>query len=54
MATSSEPFNAFSDYTARVIDYRFPESFKKKFLGQIWPHKRIRRRGIYGGDARAY
>jgi 2,3-diketo-5-methylthiopentyl-1-phosphate enolase len=42
MATSSEPFNAFSDYTARVIDYRFPESFKKKFLGQIWPHKRIR------------
>jgi len=42
MATSSEPFNGFSDYTARVIDYRFPESFKKKFLGQTWPHKRIR------------
>jgi ribulose 1,5-bisphosphate carboxylase large subunit-like protein len=42
MATSSEPFNAFSDYTARLIDYRFPEGFKKKFLGQVWPHRRIR------------
>ncbi|MGC9063982.1 MAG: RuBisCO large subunit C-terminal-like domain-containing protein, partial [bacterium] len=42
MATSSEPFNAFSDYTARVIDYRFPETLKKRFLGQVWPHRRIR------------
>jgi len=42
MATESEPFNGFADFTARVIDYRFPKEFKDKFLGQIWPHKRIR------------
>ncbi|MBT9151592.1 MAG: 2,3-diketo-5-methylthiopentyl-1-phosphate enolase [candidate division WS2 bacterium] len=42
VATSSEPFNAFSDFTARVVDYRFPEEFKNRFLGQVWPHKRIR------------
>jgi len=42
MATQSEPFNGFKDFTARTVDYRFPEEFKSKFLGQIWPHKRIR------------
>ncbi|MEK6645589.1 MAG: RuBisCO large subunit C-terminal-like domain-containing protein [Candidatus Firestonebacteria bacterium] len=42
MATASEPFNAFSNFTARIVDYQFPEKFKKGFLGQIWPHKRIR------------
>jgi len=42
MATASEPFNAFIDFTARVVDYKFPESFKKKFLGQVWTHKKIR------------
>ena len=43
MATQSEPFNGFIDFTARVVDYNFPKSFKNKFLGQIWPHKRIRK-----------
>lgn len=42
LATASEPFNAFIDFTARIIDYEFPERFKRKFLGQVWPHKRIR------------
>jgi ribulose 1,5-bisphosphate carboxylase large subunit-like protein len=42
MATQSEPFNGFQDFTARVVDYRFPREFKNRFLGQIWPHKRIR------------
>jgi len=42
MATQSEPFNAFVDFTARVIDYDFPEKLKRRFLGQVWPHKRIR------------
>jgi len=42
MATQSEPFNGFADFIARVVDYKFPEEFKNKFLGQIWPHKRIR------------
>ena len=42
MATQSEPFNAFIGFTARVIDYEFPRKFKRKFLGQVWPHKRIR------------
>jgi len=42
MATQSEPFNGFADFTARVVDYHFPEEFKNKFLGQLWPHKRIR------------
>lgn len=42
MATSAEPFNAFSDYTARVVDYILPEKLKQKFVGQVWPHRRIR------------
>ena len=42
MATQSEPFNGFRDFTARIVDYRFPREFKNRFLGQIWPHKRIR------------
>ena len=42
MATQSEPFNGFADFTARIVDYRFPPEFKAKFLGQIWSHKRIR------------
>jgi len=42
MATQSEPFNGFKDFTARTVDYKFPEKFKSKFPGQIWPHKRIR------------
>ncbi|MBL7170717.1 MAG: hypothetical protein ISS46_01840 [Candidatus Omnitrophica bacterium] len=42
LATASEPFNAFIDFTARVVDYEFPEKFKRKFLGQVWPHKRVR------------
>jgi ribulose 1,5-bisphosphate carboxylase large subunit-like protein len=42
MATSSEPFNALVNFTARLIDYRFPAKYKSKFLGQIWYHKRIR------------
>jgi len=42
MATQGEPFNGFQDFTARVVDYRFPREFKDRFLGQIWPHKRIR------------
>lgn len=42
MATQSEPFNGFADFTARIIDYGFPKEFKGRFLGQIWPHKRIR------------
>lgn len=42
MATQSEPFNGFKDFTARTVDYKFPEEFKSKFSGQIWPHKRIR------------
>ncbi len=42
MATQSEPFNGFKDFTARTVDYRFPEEFKSKFPGQIWPHKKIR------------
>ena len=43
MATAVEPFNAICGYTARVVDYVFPESLKQKFLGQVWPHKRIRK-----------
>ncbi|RLE13521.1 hypothetical protein DRI96_02840 [Candidatus Aerophobetes bacterium] len=43
MATQSEPFNGFSDFTARIVDYKFPPEFKNKFIGQIWPHKRIRK-----------
>jgi len=43
MATQSEPFNGFADFTARVVDYRFPGEFKNKFLGQIWPHRRVRK-----------
>ena len=50
MATQSEPFNGFCDFTARVVDYKFPEEFKDKFLGQIWPHKRIRRYLKIGKD----
>ncbi len=42
MATQSEPFNGFKDFTARTVDYRFPDEFKTKFPGQIWPHKKIR------------
>jgi len=42
MATQSEPFNGFINFTARVVDYHFPVSFKKKFVGQVWPHKKIR------------
>ena len=42
MATQSEPFNAFVDFTARAIDYDFPDKLKRRFLGQVWPHKRIR------------
>ena len=42
MATQSEPFNGFASFTARTLDYRFPKEFKGRFLGQIWPHKRIR------------
>ncbi len=42
MATETEPFNGFTEFTARVIDYRFPREFQNKFLGQVWPHKRIR------------
>lgn len=50
LATASEPFNAFIDFTARVIDYEFPERFKRKFLGQVWPHKRIRKYLNVGRD----
>lgn len=42
MTTETEPFNGFAEFTARVLDYRFPEELKDRFLGQIWPHKRIR------------
>lgn len=42
LATASEPFNAFIDFTARVVDYEFPEKFKRKFLGQVWPHEKVR------------
>ncbi len=42
IATQSEPFNAFIDFTARVVDYEFPLRFKRRFPGQIWPHKRVR------------
>ena len=42
MAVQSEPFNAFTGFTARVVDYEFPAKFKRKFIGQVWPHKRIR------------
>lgn len=42
MATQSEPFNGFRNFTARVVDYRFPREFKSRFLGQVWPHRRIR------------
>jgi len=42
MAAETEPFNAFIDFTARVVDYDFSLKLKKKFLGQVWPHKRVR------------
>ena len=42
MATAVEPFNAFSDYTARVVNYELPAELKDKFVGQVWPHRRIR------------
>lgn len=42
MATVVEPFNALLDFTARLVDYRFPASFRKKFPGQVWSHRRIR------------
>ena len=42
MATAVEPFNAFSDYTARVVNYELPAEFKQRFVGQVWPHRRIR------------
>lgn len=42
MATESEPFNGLAGFTARTVDYRFPKEFKNKFLGQVWPHKKIR------------
>ena len=50
MATQSEPFNGFIDFTARVVDYKFPKEFKDKFLGQIWPHQRIRKYLKIGKD----
>ena len=50
VATQSEPFNAFIGFTARVVDYDFPERFKRKFLGQVWPHKRIREYLRISGD----
>ncbi len=43
MATQSEPFNAFIGFTARVVDYEFPRKFRRKFIGQVWPHKRVRK-----------
>ena len=43
MAVQSEPFNAFIGFTARVVDYEFPERFRRKFTGQVWPHKRVRK-----------
>ena len=42
MATQSEPFNGFADFTARIMNYRFPREFKNKFLSQLWPHRRVR------------
>ncbi|MBS7653815.1 MAG: RuBisCO large subunit C-terminal-like domain-containing protein [Candidatus Bathyarchaeia archaeon] len=42
IATSGEPFNALINFTARLIDYKFPAKYKGKFLGQVWPHERIR------------
>lgn len=42
MATESEPFNGLAGFSARTVDYRFPKEFKNKFLGQVWPHKKIR------------
>ena len=50
MATQSEPFNGFIDFTARVVDYRFPKGFRDKFLGQVWPHQRIRKYLKIGKD----
>ena len=43
MAVASEPYSAFSFYQgAKIVDIKFPDSFKKRFPGQKWPHKRIR------------
>jgi ribulose 1,5-bisphosphate carboxylase large subunit-like protein len=42
MATQSEPFNAFIGFSARVVDYDFPEGFKRKFPRRLWPHSRVR------------
>ena len=50
MATQSEPFNAFIGFTARVVDYEFPKEFKRKFIGQVWPHKRVRKYLGIGDD----
>jgi len=43
MATQSEPFNAFVDFTARVVDYEFPDKFKRGLIGQVWPHRYVRK-----------
>jgi len=51
MAIQSEPFNAFSGFTARVVDFELPEKLRRKFIGQVWSHGRVRKYlGVRGNE----
>lgn len=51
MAIASEPFSAFSFYEgAKIIDIAFPESMRKRFQPNLWPHKRVREYLGIGAD----
>ncbi len=43
MAIASEPFSAFSFYrAAKIIDITFPDSLRRRFPENAWPHRRVR------------